>query len=144
MADDSQGMAFQFTMELMQGVLNRIERHGEKNAHVQLFQVAGATDDSTADMEVEPLGQLQAREFIGDRLKAGFRGLAGFSCIERDGTALFLRVEGFDTSDGRSVSARFALRKTRMGKLKAVGSSAEVDDFPTIPGVFPVDVEADS
>jgi len=138
MGAEPQGSAFRFTMEVMQHVLGRIEHHGAQNAYVQLLQPAEATDESgDSEMEVERLGRDEARAFLGERIRAGFRGLAAFSCIEEEGVDLYMRVEGFDTGDGRSASARLRLRKTITGKLKAASSNAEVDGFPTIPGIFP-------
>ena len=126
----------QWAMWLTDQVINTSRVGGEKTANGQYFDSEPENQNGTPEINVVRLDADEARAKIGGRLREGFDGMAGFTCLrERDGK-LWLYVEAYDTRGQKSMSSQTPMKRTMMGKLKQTGNHELLPGTPSISGIF--------
>jgi hypothetical protein len=136
MEDERKGEVLVWAVRLMNEALRGIQHYGQRGGYWQAFD--SEPDDLDADAEVahEPLQPGEARTVIGERIRAGFQGIAGLACLRQESEKWVIRVEAFDTRDNRSVGFTTPIRRSFTGKFSPISTKINIDDVPEIPGVF--------
>lgn len=125
-----------WAMWLTDQVINTSRIGGEKTAYGHYFDSEPENQGATPEMNVVRLDADEARAKIGERLKEGFDGMAGSTCLQEHDGKLWLYVEAYDTRGQKSMSSQTPMKRTMMGKLKQTGNHELLPETPSIPGIF--------
>lgn len=95
----------QWAMWLTDQVVNTCRIGGEKTAYGHYFDSEPENQGATPEMNVVRLDADEARAKIGERLREGFDGMAGLTCLQEHDGKLWLYVEAYDTRGQKSMSS---------------------------------------
>lgn len=125
--EGSREAVFSFAGELLSSAAAGASKVGDGGAFWQVFDPAPEDPSVQVEIYEQRLGLGDSRAFIGLRVAQGFRGIAGFSCLEATSPPL-LRVEAFDSRNGASAAMSVSVRRTLLGRYRPHAS-------PTFHGV---------
>lgn len=132
---DKKSQALWVLMGAMDGVSQRARITGDKDAYLQIFD-QHPEDETDAEIQEQRLLPDDARNLVGQRIREGFTGIAGFVCLVEEGGQWRLYGEVFDTETNVSAGGAVPMRRTFLGKFKPTTDRIELIGSPSIPGVF--------
>jgi hypothetical protein len=136
MEDEQKGEVLVWAVRLMNEAVRGIKQYGQRGGYWQAFDAEPDDFDVDAEVAHEQLQPEEAKAVIGERIRAGFQGIAGLACLRQESDKWVIRVEAFDTRDNRSVSFTTPIKRSFTGKFSPASTNIDIDDIPEIPGVF--------
>jgi hypothetical protein len=126
----------QWGFSLTNAVIASIKVAGERAGFSQVFDAEPDDHEIASDFRHDRLHIEDARTLIGERISDGFKGMAGLSVLQDENGNLALRIEIFDTRENKSIGMFVPMKRSFRGKISPASTNVEIDDAPSIPGVF--------
>lgn len=111
-------VVFAFANYVLRELARAVELGGERTGFAQIYDANPGDESTNMETHYEMLEVDTARRTVVERIKSGFDGIAGFSCLVPTASGSLLRVEGWDTRTHTGVVLGLPMKRTMFGRFK--------------------------